>query len=66
MQHTVTATIVVPAAPIATPIPRAFTSVLPPERPCEVDIVVFRNSKRRDANNQKHVTYNGVAMHVLY
>ena len=66
MQHTVMATGMVPATPIATPILRVDTQLLPPERSCEVDIFVFRDSKRRNANSQKHITYNGIAMCVLY
>ena len=61
------ATGMVPATPIVIPtLIRVIAQLLPPERSCEVDIAVFRDSKRRNANNQKHVTHNGIAMHVLY
>ena len=60
------ATGMVPATPIATPILRVDTQLLPLARSCEVDIVVFRDSKRRNANSQKHVTHNGIAMCVLH
>ena len=66
MQHTVTATGMVPATPIAIPIPRELTPLLPLERTCEVDIFVFSDSKRRNANNQKHVTRNGIIKCVSY
>ena len=57
----------VPAAPIVIPtLIRVIAQLLPPEGSCEVDIAVFRDSKRGNANNQKHVTHNGIAMHVLY
>ena len=58
------ATGMVPATPIVIPtLIRVIAQLLPPERS---DIAVFRDSKRRNANNQKHVTHNGIAMHVLY
>ena len=66
MQHTVTATGMVPATPIATPIPRELTPLLPPERTCEVDIFVFSDSKRRNASNQKQVTRTGITKCVSY
>ena len=57
----------VPATPIVIPtLIRVIAQPLPPERSCEVDIAVFRDSKRRNANNQKHVTDNGIATCVLY
>ena len=61
------ATGMVPATPIVIPtLIRVIASLLPHEKSCEVDIFVFRESKRRNANSQKHVTHNGIAMYVLY
>ena len=57
----------VPATPIVIPILiRVIAPLLPHKNSCEVDIFLFRDSKRRNANSQKHVTHNGIAMCVLY
>ena len=57
----------VPATPIVIPILiRVIAPLLPHEKSCEVDIFVFRDSRRRNANSQKHVTHNGIAMCVLH
>ena len=77
MQHTVTATGMVPATPNVTPKLIADHSIPPPagswswppsERSGEVgsSVVVLGDSKRRNANSQKQITHNGIAMHVFY
>ena len=67
MQHTVTATIVVPTKPIVTPILAAICWLPSGESgEAAAGVVVLRDSKMRSANSQKHITQNGIAMCVLY